>query len=238
MFYTWDLKYHMFVLQGSRSRSQSRPYIHLEVSPSDALEMQADEFLEATGSHSGDVYDEGYPDEGTASYDPFADVFMQSEDYPGGGPSPAEIDEALARSRKCFNLLIKDGRSLKEALQTYDKGKLILQVYQQQGYLDKANAILLCDLIMQHEFQGDPHTRLGGHAFLALAKSIIELFPNERIESYYVPYRYIDGQRKERARGRLLDKYEHRLKAFRAAGLIKSRNRRILSKSKSHQDKS
>ncbi|XP_072158204.1 uncharacterized protein [Bemisia tabaci] len=123
-------------------------------------------------------------------------------------------------------LSITNGATLKEALKMCDHGKFILRAYELKHFLSKHQALQLCDIILQHEFQDYPNTRLLSTQLHSLAKSINELFPQEVVESYYSSSSSIAGSRK--AKGRLLDKYERRLRNFREVGLIKPRD--IISK--------
>lgn len=147
---------------------------------------------------------------------------------PASTPDPPTLSQNIqqdppARQEKILS--ITSSASLNDALKKYDKGKLVLKAYEKSQCLEKKFSLMLCDIILLHEFDGNPNTYLSTKQFASLTKSITELFPNEKAESYFIPNRTVNGSM-VRARGRLLDKYENRLKAFRGVGLIGSRRQK------------
>lgn len=96
-------------------------------------------------------------------------------------------------------------------LESLDEGQALLKLYERDGAFDKTNALKLCDIIMRHEFCGDPKTSLYKKDFITLAKAINECFPNEPEELYYTPAQHSVGK-KGRAKGRLTVKYDRRRK--------------------------
>lgn len=114
--------------------------------------------------------------------------------------------------------LVKD-LDLKKVLEESDEGQAILSHYEMQGKLAQKFSTLLCQIIMRHCFQGNPHTQLFKAQFEDITSLIVSLFPNESADLYYIPPEHIGGK-KYCATGRLVDKYNARKRMFRETGLL------------------
>ncbi|XP_016837924.1 uncharacterized protein LOC103317241 isoform X2 [Nasonia vitripennis] len=101
---------------------------------------------------------------------------------------------------------------LKALLEDHALGPSILRVYEAKKELCSASQSYLVEIITLH-FLRDNNLRLTDHDFKVLADKILELFPEECLQTYYVGSVKKNESRRnkhERSKGKLVDKYRNR----------------------------
>ncbi|XP_057332779.1 uncharacterized protein LOC130672302 [Microplitis mediator] len=96
--------------------------------------------------------------------------------------------------------------TLRTFLNSSLKGKMILRKYESTKTVDRNN---LCELIIFGEFDDNENYKINEERFVHLANEIIELFPTELREIYYIPRTINDGGIVIRASGSLYSKYNN-----------------------------
>ncbi|XP_066600970.1 uncharacterized protein [Prorops nasuta] len=105
---------------------------------------------------------------------------------------------------------------VKTILQNSHSGRTIIQSYKKSKTLSRQNRNILVDIIITHIID-HVHGKLNKHDFHILAKDIIELFPSEDINLYYVPPISKSKSKYEKSvsvRGKLADKYRNKIRMY------------------------
>lgn len=68
------------------------------------------------------------------------------------------------------------------------EGKALLSTYTKSGSLDNSSRRKLCQLIVRRELQDDPEKSIKTQRLLSLSQEIVEVFPQEHISTYFIPY--------------------------------------------------
>ncbi|XP_011858271.1 PREDICTED: uncharacterized protein LOC105555840 [Vollenhovia emeryi] len=113
--------------------------------------------------------------------------------------------------------------NLNEVLNSCRTGQAILSLYCSKGELDSACQIFLVDIIVQHFLNIEPFRRLTNDDFDSISNDIIEVFPKEVKETYYIPPIRKCNSKDNRcsvARGKLVDKYKNKITFLRTAGIL------------------
>ncbi|XP_044765669.1 uncharacterized protein LOC123321926 [Coccinella septempunctata] len=123
---------------------------------------------------------------------------------------------------------------LKELLDSSALGKALLSWYCVKGALDTARQGYLVDIITT-EIINRGFTHLTNSDYSILSQKIVEVFPSEITEVYYLaPVKKKDSpiNKPGLAKGKLVDKFRNRLTFFREARILPSRtNSEVLSSS-------
>ncbi|XP_046403289.1 uncharacterized protein LOC124168928 [Ischnura elegans] len=127
----------------------------------------------------------------------------------GGGTSVIE-------SRRDRSLFVKEARaincatSLRALLHSNALiGQCITTFYGRNCFLDKSTRKKLAKLIITSELSECITKRIDTTRFLNLAEWIIDVFPSEKKEIWFTPFKSIQGKRKVPARGKLVDLYHN-----------------------------
>ncbi|KAB0803451.1 hypothetical protein PPYR_00421 [Photinus pyralis] len=123
-----------------------------------------------------------------------------------------------------FDKLINPTKNfnLKSILEESCMGKIILKQYKDNNTLDRRNRTILVDLIISHIFKTHG-SYLSNEHLEELTSKIINLFPTEKAEIYFVkPVKKINSKfsRSQVARGKLVDRYRNSRTKLREAGLL------------------
>ncbi|XP_063919744.1 uncharacterized protein LOC135134832 [Zophobas morio] len=112
---------------------------------------------------------------------------------------------------------------LKKCLKKSVKGRQLLQTKSSETSLTPTLQNNLVSIIIEEELRTHLDKRIPSRRFIQLARYIKQLFPKERIETYYTPYVNVDGKYKKCARGKLFDKYHNTRRTLRQSGILETK---------------
>lgn len=111
-------------------------------------------------------------------------------------------------------------KPMKKILEATQKGRRVLSYFQSHSKLNSAKRALLCGVLIDHAMNDNPNAKLNSKDFFRLAALVVEFFPKEKTETYYVPFVPKTGRRKRKlASGKLWHKYTNTCKELRDDGL-------------------
>ncbi|XP_067210770.1 uncharacterized protein [Linepithema humile] len=126
------------------------------------------------------------------------------------------------RKRESDECNVTRGEQLRFLLNKSATGRCFLQLAKQGSYLKDKDRNKLTDIIIENQLS--KCDKISPTEFTELVGAIQYLFPQEDSELYYIPYKYINGN-KLLVKGKLITKYYSIRKEFKALGIIASKNK-------------
>ncbi|XP_067209346.1 uncharacterized protein [Linepithema humile] len=126
------------------------------------------------------------------------------------------------RKRESDECNVTRGEQLRFLLNKSATGRCFLQLAKQGSYLKDKDRNKLTDIIIENQLS--KCDKISPTEFTELVGAIQYLFPQEDSELYYIPYKYINGN-KLLVKGKLITKYYSIRKEFKALGIIASKSK-------------
>jgi len=95
---------------------------------------------------------------------------------------------------------------LKNILLSYHKGQIIIDYYKNHNLLNGPMRNKLSHLVISHTLKNINEKKISTTKLNALFQDIKDIFPNENIQTYYLPYKK-ESDNVTPTRGKLWDKY-------------------------------
>uniref|UniRef100_A0A2S2R4Y8 SAM domain-containing protein n=1 Tax=Sipha flava TaxID=143950 RepID=A0A2S2R4Y8_9HEMI len=104
------------------------------------------------------------------------------------------------------NIVQSTEQQLKDILMSSHEGKYIYECYQKDNFLTFNMRNKLVRLIIDHHLHNNHNEKISISTIQQLSLNIVQLFPNESVHTYFIPYKKENGHIRPN-RGKLWDRY-------------------------------
>ncbi|XP_058976643.1 uncharacterized protein LOC105261834 [Musca domestica] len=149
-----------------------------------------------------------------------ADIESQLSQKPVFQNTSSEIYQTLNDDDLCLSHNSSVDRHVYPSIPTTEEIKQLAEIRHLMKYntLENKDRTNIAKIIISHILRENPNRRIYKEVFFKLSQSIIEVFPSEVIETYYVPF-----TKGHLAKGKLFDSYNNKRTKLSTQGLINRR---------------